>query len=240
MYVSRCFVLCVLLLLLVASGASAQDCPYSEADAVADTLDPKGYYQLEIGNVWEYVDYAGVFFIVSGEYNTNFRVGYGTEGDVLTLPGLKSYQMDAVVSLDIYGHSLGLLGGGIGADGNITLVYARVGGQEYGMPLDALFDIRVAAETLPPTLEAPHITAYPNPARTTVLISFVLPHPERVTLHITDVLGRRVARLAEDILFDRGRHEVQWDARDLAAGLYLASFLTEERRVTTHPLIITR
>ena len=54
--------LAMVLLLSPIGTAKGQDtCPYDEDDAVADTLDPSGYYPLQLGNVWEYVAYSGPF-----------------------------------------------------------------------------------------------------------------------------------------------------------------------------------
>ncbi|HLU35015.1 MAG TPA: hypothetical protein VKZ61_04535 [Thermomicrobiales bacterium] len=58
----RTSVILVILHLSLAGVAFGQDfCPYDESDAVADTLDPSGYYPLQVGNVWEYVRYTGPF-----------------------------------------------------------------------------------------------------------------------------------------------------------------------------------
>jgi len=58
------FCLLLLLGLLVVGVRPTQaqpECPFTEDDAVADTLDPTGYYPLEVGNVWEYVVMDGAF-----------------------------------------------------------------------------------------------------------------------------------------------------------------------------------
>ena len=47
------------LILPVRQGYSQTGCPFSEDDAVADTLDPAGYYPLQVGNVWEYIERSG-------------------------------------------------------------------------------------------------------------------------------------------------------------------------------------
>ncbi|QXD14409.1 hypothetical protein GQ464_013305 [Rhodocaloribacter litoris] len=47
--------------LFLFASAQAQDCPFTESDAIADTLNPKGYYPLEINIVHEYVNRSGPF-----------------------------------------------------------------------------------------------------------------------------------------------------------------------------------
>lgn len=52
------------LVLLVLSWHNAygqSDCPFPDSMAVADTLDPKGYFPLQAGNVWEYETKSGSF-----------------------------------------------------------------------------------------------------------------------------------------------------------------------------------
>lgn len=39
------------------------DCPFPDSVAVADTLDPKGYYPTQVGNVWEYTGMTGSGFM---------------------------------------------------------------------------------------------------------------------------------------------------------------------------------
>lgn len=55
----------------------------------------------------------------------------------------------------------------------------------------------------------------PNPFRGTTTIAFDLPVESPVTLEVFDLLGRRVAVLA-DATHAAGRHSVEWDLRDLA------------------------
>ena len=66
----------------------------------------------------------------------------------------------------------------------------------------------------------------PNPAHGSCRIIFDLPNPERVTIDVFDVAGRRVARLADRHLFEAGPQSVSWDlgagrGRRVPAGLYL-------------------
>lgn len=60
---------------------------------------------------------------------------------------------------------------------------------------------------------------FPNPARGPVAVPFFLDAPGWMSVRVTDVLGREVARLA-DTPFAAGFHTVTWGAGDAAAGLY--------------------
>jgi hypothetical protein len=60
---------------------------------------------------------------------------------------------------------------------------------------------------------------YPNPFNPATVIAFDVPTTLYVTLSIFDLLGREVAMLV-DGLENVGRHEVRWNATDLAGGVY--------------------
>lgn len=74
----------------------------------------------------------------------------------------------------------------------------------------------------------------PNPARGAVTLSFTLPSPANVHIEAFDVLGRRVARLAEGP-HAAGEHRVAWGDR-LPSGVYVVRLRAGEhvqtRRVT--------
>ena len=94
------------------------------------------------------------------------------------------------------------------------LRYARVGGQEFGIPV---------AVSLPPTRPTllSDVTAYPNPFRDHTTFVLTLPHATVVKLTIFDVLGRKVAVLA-DGPFAAGPHHIRWGADELSGGSYFA------------------
>ncbi len=66
------------------------------------------------------------------------------------------------------------------------------------------------------TLEAPH----PNPLRSGATVSFMLPEAENATLELFDLLGRRVATLAEGP-HAAGSHAARLDAAALPSGVYV-------------------
>jgi hypothetical protein len=76
--------------------------------------------------------------------------------------------------------------------------------------------------------------AYPNPVRRAATLRYGLPEAAQVQIHVYDVLGRRVATLA-DAQRPAGWHEVRVDAAQLPAGVYLyrltAGSYTETRRM---------
>jgi hypothetical protein len=77
---------------------------------------------------------------------------------------------------------------------------------------------------------------YPNPFNPSTVVSFDLASRGRVRIGVYDILGRRVATIA-DRVFAAGRHRLAWDGRDdggrpLASGVYFCRLDTGERRET--------
>jgi len=61
---------------------------------------------------------------------------------------------------------------------------------------------------------------YPNPFNPTTRIEYRVASSEYVTLKVYDLLGREVATLVNDEM-DAGKYSVEFDASDLATGVYL-------------------
>ncbi|MDG5815005.1 CotH kinase family protein [Chitinispirillales bacterium ANBcel5] len=61
---------------------------------------------------------------------------------------------------------------------------------------------------------------YPNPFSNSTTIRFFLPEPSTARLIIYDLRGRVVARLLNESL-DEGTHEVVWNSRNSASGVYI-------------------
>jgi hypothetical protein len=60
---------------------------------------------------------------------------------------------------------------------------------------------------------------YPNPFNSTTAISFQLSAVSVVRLEVFDLLGRKVATLADEVR-PAGRYTVRWDAASVASGVY--------------------
>ncbi len=79
---------------------------------------------------------------------------------------------------------------------------------------------------------------YPNPFNPTTTIQFALPQRSNVTLKLYDILGRRVATLVDEEL-EPGVHKVNFDAEDLASGVYFYR-IQAETFVRTKKLMLLR
>jgi len=60
---------------------------------------------------------------------------------------------------------------------------------------------------------------HPTPFNPSTAIRFVLPEQARVRVTVYDILGRRVALLADQPLA-AGEHAIVWDASGFASGVY--------------------
>jgi hypothetical protein len=72
---------------------------------------------------------------------------------------------------------------------------------------------------------------YPNPFNATTTISFSLKSSGPVTLEIYDLLGRKVATLANGQM-QAGEHKVVWNAGGQASGAYVLSLRAENKSAT--------
>ncbi len=113
--------------------------------------------------------------------------------------------------------------------------------QDRVLPIRATFLVpvgAVAAETRP---ELPsEITLsqnYPNPFNPSTTIRFSLPAATQVDLAVYDVLGRRVAQLAQGSLA-AGMHEVNVHAGGWGSGVYFYRLSTPERTLTHKMLLL--
>ena len=62
---------------------------------------------------------------------------------------------------------------------------------------------------------------YPNPFNPVTTISYTVASQSHVTLSVYDLMGRRVKTLVDEIQ-NPGRHEVRFDAANLASGVYVS------------------
>jgi hypothetical protein len=72
--------------------------------------------------------------------------------------------------------------------------------------------------------------ASPNPFNPTTSIRFALAHEAHVTLRMYDVAGREVARLLDGTR-PAGEHQVVFEGRSLASGVYMALLRADDMAV---------
>ena len=91
------------------------------------------------------------------------------------------------------------------------------------------------ASEIPTTM--PRLQAYPNPFNPRTTISFSLAEATSVSLGLFDVGGRRVATLLTGELA-AGTHTYEWDASDLASGIYLARLETAQGSTSLRLMLV--
>ncbi len=64
---------------------------------------------------------------------------------------------------------------------------------------------------------------YPNPFNPSTMIRFALPKQSNVSLKIFNLLGQLVTEVLNNKTFEAGYHEIEFDGRQLASGVYLYS-----------------
>ena len=76
---------------------------------------------------------------------------------------------------------------------------------------------------------------YPNPFNPSTVIAYQIPEETHVRLNVYDVAGRRVSALVDEMQ-PPGEYRVNWDATEMASGIYIyrlsASGHTLTRRMT--------
>ena len=98
--------------------------------------------------------------------------------------------------------------------GGSRLLYARIDGVEYGTS-----SFPVTAESAP-VASSLALTVFPNPLRSDATVRFSLDRPQRVTLAVYDVLGRRL--LVRDLgVQPAGEAQHRLDVASLPSGVYV-------------------
>jgi hypothetical protein len=96
------------------------------------------------------------------------------------------------------------------------------------------------ADNIPKSFDL--IQNYPNPFNTETIIAFELPEASNVTLEVYDMLGRRVATLADDF-YPSGSYEITWNGRsaydeELSSGVYFYKIKTRSFEQTKKMLML--
>ena len=94
--------------------------------------------------------------------------------------------------------------------------------------------VPTGTDTPPPLARAALLQNYPNPFNPATVVAFDLAARGRVRIEIFDVLGRRIATLANRV-FDAGRHHLVWNGTDrrgrpVASGMYICRLDTGAER----------
>jgi len=184
------------------------------------------------------------FFLAPYETDHDYQVQRSLRTILLNIASGRMSQLrivsdDGATASQALTYLVGLyLTGEIGnvATANINLQMMQVGKMIAAgvIPLDAPNVMyKQASELLPE--EFALYQNYPNPFNPNTEIKFSLPHAAEVELSIYNIVGRKVATPLKSYL-EAGTHVIQWNASDLASGVYLyvikAEEFTQARKMT--------
>jgi hypothetical protein len=132
-----------------------------------------------------------------------------------------------------------------GPDSLINLVSIQVDKDGNGIP-DPTLLITEIAETKEFKIIPSHYSLaqnYPNPFNPITTIQFSIPavgsshRGSKTLLYISDILGRRVATLAENF-FQPGEYSIQWYAAGHTSGIYFYTLKSGEFNATKKLLLL--
>ena len=92
-------------------------------------------------------------------------------------------------------------------------------------------------------IDKPHEFAlsqnYPNPFNPTTKINFVLAEPGRVNLEVYNILGEKVSTLVDQDM-GAGSHEANFNATNLASGIYIYRLNVQNKFIDTKKMILMK
>jgi hypothetical protein len=184
---------------------------------------------------------AGGYVYMAGGFNflvSDWRQGFGAvDASTGALSPWNPWQVGRAITMERDGDVL-FVGGGFKAVGGYpcdnfaVLNVGRRPHREMDAPPKAAPPQRAQAESARLAL-----TCGPNPVRSSGVIRLELPAPGRVTVALFDLAGRRVRSLLDSEWLAVGSHQVPFDARGLAPGLYLCRLETPGRLVVTRVVV---
>jgi hypothetical protein len=77
-----------------------------------------------------------------------------------------------------------------------------------------------------PIVEGLALSVFPNPTSSDFTIEMDLPEAMALSIEAVDMLGRRMAVISENEVYQQGKQRVRVDARDWASGVYLLELHT--------------
>jgi type IX secretion system substrate protein len=202
-------------------------------DMEFDPADNNRLYIATSRGVWTMSD------VTSGS-STWARVGNGTftllDGTTLTLePEVRSIAFNAAGTLYMATWGFGVLTNSaptgstahtqfVLRGGQVSIVAVSPNGDVFAASDTGVHNIAASATAVDPETGLPETFSlgqnYPNPFNPTTSITFDLPAQSDVSISVFDVLGRRVAQLANGV-YAAGTHAVTLDASRLQSGLYI-------------------
>ncbi len=174
-------------------------------------------------------------FMYSGDPETDIGWINNVSVDVRGLTNAGPFYLSNNESVDII--VAYVIGRGSSATNSVTVVRSMV--SEIFDVFNQNYPVVVGVEQKPNIVSDFKLYQnYPNPFNPSTVISYQLPEAGRVSLKIYDLLGREIVSLVNEEK-QAGNYQVQFDASNLASGLYFYRLKTE-KFVETKKMILLR
>lgn len=170
---------------------------------------------------WVYVSYLDARLNTDNNDDTlHYYLAWSMDGgqtfqniQVSQQASTSSYIHSDYMGMDAYNGKVHLFWAGGNSGGGLQMWTACV--SQTALSLSEL-------ETNPSVILYP---AFPNPSIDFTTFDFQLSEATDVTLFITDINGKEIARLADKKKYSKGKHQLRFDNK-LSAGIYLATIIT--------------
>tara|TARA_Y100000748_G_scaffold285312_1_gene267755 strand:+ start:2282 stop:5176 length:2895 start_codon:yes stop_codon:yes gene_type:complete len=175
-------------------------------------------------------EYEGTLISVTG--NVTVVTAVGDNGTNLTVDDATSIMIWNSTGIDVSSYIVGYIGQFIGVGSQYNGEYQLLVGYQsdittvVGVDVEAIvadkFDLR---------------PAYPNPFNPVTKLSFSIDVPSGVFLEVYDISGKLVDNIASGF-YQSGLHEVEWNASDLASGMYFVHLVKGNERLTQKVMLL--
>ena len=175
-------------------------------------------------------EYEGTLISVTG--NVTVVTAVGDNGTNLTVDDATSIMIWNSTGIDVSSYIVGYIGQFIGVGSQYNGEYQLLVGYQsdittvVGVDGEAIvadkFDLR---------------PAYPNPFNPVTKLSFSIDVPSGVFLEVYDISGKLVDNIASGF-YQSGLHEVEWNASDLASGMYFVHLVKGNERLTQKVMLL--
>ena len=175
-------------------------------------------------------EYEGTLISVTG--NVTVVTAVSENGTNLTIDDATSIMIWNSTGIDVSSYIVGYTGQFIGVGSQYNGEYQLLVGYQsdittvVGVDGEAIvadkFDLR---------------PAYPNPFNPVTKLSFSIDVPSGVFLEVYDISGKLVDNIASGF-YQSGLHEVEWNASDLASGMYFVHLVKGNERLTQKVMLL--
>lgn len=156
----------------------------------------------------------------------NFEVYYSQDRDIVTL-GLLDFEGDEIID-----SKAKLI---LAFNGSVEIVDALGADEQIAPVLFNIVNKGEVTENLP--TEFALLQNYPNPFNPETQIEFALPEATEIKLEIYNIMGQKVATVAEGP-YEAGVHSVTWDATEYSSGVYFYKITAGEFKNSKKMLLV--